>query len=224
MKYDKIIPGVFISRPNRFVALVSVDGQERECHVKNTGRCRELLVPGARVFLQETGKPGRKTKYDLISVYKGSRLVNMDSQAPNKVFAEYIPRLLGDGCSVQREKVYGSSRLDFFIRCGERKIYAEVKGVTLEQSGAALFPDAPTQRGVKHLRELCRAKEEGYEALAVFIIQMEGVDRFSPNDQTHPLFGETLRAAKKAGVELLALDCRVTEDEITPGNPVKIIL
>lgn len=224
MKYDNIIRGTFLSRPNRFIAQVEIDGTVHTCHVKNTGRCKELLVEGARVILQESSNPERKTKYDLISVYKGDRLVNMDSQAPNKIFGEYIPKLFKDVTYVRPETVYGSSRFDFYIEADDKKIFAEVKGVTLEQNNEAMFPDAPTDRGVKHITELCKAVEEGYEAYVVFIIQMKGIKSFSPNDKTHPQFGDALRAAEKAGVNIIALDCNVIEGEVTAENIVNVKL
>ena len=224
MKYERITSGVFLSRPNRFTALVKINGEVQTCHVKNTGRCKELLVNGAHVILQENSAPHRKTKYDLISVYKGDMLVNMDSQIPNRVFGEYLPRMFKDITLIRPETVYGSSRLDFYIEADGRRIFAEVKGVTLEERGRALFPDAPTQRGIKHIRELMHAKEEGFDAYIVFIIQMPGIKSFSPNDKTHPQFGQVLRLARDAGVEIIALCCNVTEDEITPDNMVNIIL
>ena len=224
MNYDNIVRGTFISRPNRFIAQVEIDGIVHTCHVKNTGRCKELLVKGAKVILQESTNPERKTKYDLISVYKGDRLVNMDSQAPNKIFGEYIPKLFKNVTLVRPETVYGSSRFDFYIEADGKRIFAEVKGVTLEFDNEAMFPDAPTERGVKHINELCRAVEEGYEAYVVFIVQMDGIKSFSPNDNTHPQFGDALRQAKTAGVNIIALDCSVIEGEVTAKNIVNVKL
>jgi len=224
MKYDNITQGTFLSRPNRFIAQVEIEGTVHTCHVKNTGRCKELLVKGARVILQESNNPDRKTKYDLISVYKGNRLVNMDSQAPNKIFGEYISKLFKDVTCVRPETVYGSSRFDFYIEADGKRLFAEVKGVTLESDNEAMFPDAPTERGVKHIIELCKAVEEGYEAYIVFIIQMKGIKSFSPNDKTHPQFGDALRSAKKAGVNIIALDCNVIEGEVTAENIVNVKL
>ncbi len=224
MKYDNILRGTFISRPNRFIALVEIDGVVHTCHVKNTGRCKELLVKGARVILRESSNPQRKTKYDLISVYKGNRLVNMDSQAPNKIFGEYIPKLFNSVTCVRPETKYGNSRFDFYIEADGKRIFAEVKGVTLEDNNIAMFPDAPTQRGVKHINELCKAMEEGYSAYVVFIIQMQGIKSFSPNDATHPQFGDALRKAKASGVNILALDCDVVEGEIIAKNVVNVKL
>ncbi len=224
MKYNNILKGTFIFRPNRFIAMVDIDGAVHTCHVKNTGRCRELLVKGATVILQESDNPLRKTKYDLISVYKDERLVNMDSQAPNKIFAEHIPKLFSNVTFVRPETAYGDSRFDFYIEAEGKKIFAEVKGVTLEVDNKAMFPDAPTERGVKHINELCKAVEEGYEAYIVFIIQMSGIKSFSPNDATHPLFGDALRQAQKMGVNIIALDCDVTEEEVIAQNIVSVKL
>jgi len=226
MKYERIKKAKFIARPNRFIAIVELDGQETVCHVKNTGRCRELLVPGATVFVQEAANPSRKTKYDLIAVYKGDRLVNMDSQVPNKVFYEWVQAggLFQNVTYIKPETTYKNSRFDFYIEAGGKKIFVEVKGVTLEKDGAVYFPDAPTERGVKHLFELIECKKEGFEAYVVFVVQMKGVTRFSPHDETHKAFGDALRAAAKAGVNILAVDCEVTENSITAADFVKVIL
>ena len=227
-----VVKGRFLSRPNRFIAQVELEGQVHTCHVKNTGRCKELLLPGAAVYLEESGNPTRKTKYDLIAVEKGSLLINMDSQAPNKAAAEYLPTLLrrltpeeaGAPLTLRPETAYGSSRFDFYAQLGEARWFVEVKGVTLEQDGATLFPDAPTQRGVKHLEELCRCLREGYRACVLFVVQMAGVAYFAPNWQTHPQFGEALQAAAAQGVHLHAVDCLVTPDSLTPRQPVPIRL
>lgn len=225
MTYANSHSAVFLSRPNRFIAHVERNGVTEICHVKNTGRCRELLIPGARVFLERAQNPARKTKYDLIAVYKGERLINIDSQAPNKIFAEWI---VGGGFQnvtlVRPESRYGNSRLDFYIEAGERKIFAEVKGVTLEEDGVALFPDAPTERGVKHLRELASCVRERFDAYAVFVIQMKGARYFTPNVRTDPAFAQALREARDAGVNLLAFDCNVTPNAIMPADPVPILL
>ena len=228
MKYDSIVPGRFLARPNRFIAYVEVDGAEEVVHVKNTGRCKELLVPGATVYLQDWGEDhvGRKTQYDLIAVEKGSLMVNMDSQAPNKVFFEwahqggFAPRLT----YLKPEAKWGTSRFDFYFEAGERRGFVEVKGVTLEQDGLVRFPDAPTERGVKHLEELILAKEEGYETAVCFVIQMEGMRMFSPNDETHPAFGAALRKAAAAGVSIVAVECAVAPDtlHITKRIPVQL--
>lgn len=226
MKYPNVLPAVFVSRPNRFIANVTIGGRPEAVHVKNTGRCRELLVPGAAVWLTGSGNPARKTAYDLIAVQKGGRLVNMDAQAPNQVFREwaesggFVP-----GLSLLRaERAHGDSRFDFYWEAGARRGFVEVKGVTLETGGGVFFPDAPTERGVKHLRGLTACLEEGYEAAVCFVIQMEDVAFFSPNDRTHPAFGQALRAAAAAGVRVLALDCRVAPDSLEIGRPVEVRL
>jgi len=225
MIYENIEPAVFIDRPNRFIANIEIGGRPEICHVKNTGRCRELLLPGAKVLVQKNESPSRKTGYDLISVWKGARLVNIDSAAPNKVFAEWVRagRLFGDLTQLRPEARFGNSRLDFYVEANGRRAFAEVKGVTLEEAGVVRFPDAPTARGVKHLRELVSCVEAGFDAWAIFIVQMKGVSYFEPNWETHPAFGEVLRAAERAGVNLLALDCHVTETGITAADPVPIV-
>lgn len=226
MQYGKILPARFLSRPNRFVARVESEGEELVCHVKNTGRCRELLVPGATVWLEESPNPSRKTKFDLIAVEKGDRLINMDAQAPNKVFGEWAAAGgFREGLTLLRpETTYGSSRFDFYWESLKSRGFVEVKGVTLEEDGIVRFPDAPTLRGVKHLDELVKAREAGYEAAVCFVIQMENVRWFSPNDETHPEFGQALRRAAQAGVEILAMDCAVTPQSLTMGKPVPIRL
>ena len=226
MQYGKILPARFLSRPNRFVARVEAEGEELVCHVKNTGRCRELLVPGATVWLEESPNSSRKTKFDLIAVEKGDRLINMDAQAPNKVFGEWAAAGgFREGLTLLRpETTYGSSRFDFYWESSKSRGFVEVKGVTLEEDGVARFPDAPTLRGVKHLDELVKAHEAGYEAAVCFVIQMEDVRWFAPNDETHPEFGQALRRAAQAGVEILAMDCAVTPQSLTMGNPVLVKL
>ncbi len=225
MRYNQVIHGRFIDRPNRFTAHVRIDGMRETVHVKNTGRCRELLLPDAEVILAEAENPARKTKYDLIAVYKESLgWVNIDSQAPNKVALEWLKT---QGYSrIRPEYVYGDSRLDFYMEKGEGKYLMEVKGCTLEVDGIGYFPDAPTERGVKHLRDLARAAEEGYHSLAVFVIQMEGVCEVRPNVETHAEFGTALEYAVEAGVEVLGLECRVTEDtlEVSRVNALTDIL
>ena len=226
MTYPNSIPARFLSRPNRFVAQVELDGVETTVHVKNTGRCRELLVPGARVWLVKSDNPSRKTAYDLVAVEKGDRLINMDSQAPNAEFGEWAQA----GCFVpgltllKPEYKHGDSRFDFYWEAGDRKGFVEVKGVTLEQNGAVYLPDAPTQRGIKHLHGLTTCLDEGYEAAVCFVIQMEQADFFSPNDETHPAFGEALRQAHAAGVRVLALSCSVTPDSLSISAPVPVRL
>lgn len=226
MQYGKILPARFLSRPNRFVARVEAEGEELVCHVKNTGRCRELLVPGATVWLEESPNPSRKTKFDLIAVEKGDRLINMDAQAPNKVFGEWAAAGgFREGLTLLRpETTYGSSRFDFYWESSKSRGFVEVKGVTLEEDGIVRFPDAPTLRGVKHLDELVKAREAGYEAAVYFVIQMENVRWFAPNDETHPEFGQALRRAAQAGVEILAMDCAVTPQSLTMGTSVPIRL
>lgn len=226
MRYNNIVTGHFISRPNRFIAMVEIDGQEEICHVKNTGRCRELLIPGAQLFLQYSDNPARKTKYDVIGVRKNDLMVNMDSQVPNKIVCEWLKNgnLFSKNANVYPEKTYGNSRFDFYIEDGERKAFMEVKGVTLEKEGLARFPDAPTLRGVKHIQELCECTEHGYEAYILFVIQMKGVYRLEPNWGTHAKFGEALETAEKKGVRILAYDCQVTEDSIEIDQPVPFFL
>ena len=226
MKYPNVRPAVFVSRPNRFIAEVLIDGQPERVHVKNTGRCRELLVPGAEVWLTRSGNPARKTAYDLVAAQKGDRLINMDAQAPNRVFQEWAESglfLPGLTC-LKAEQTHGDSRFDFYWEAGERKGFVEVKGVTLERDGAVYFPDAPTERGVKHLHGLTACLSEGYEAAVCFVIQMSDVAFFSPNDGTHPAFGQALREAAAAGVEILALDCRVEPDSLEIGKAVEVRL
>lgn len=222
--YDQVIPGTFIARPNRFIAQVRTSLGEVTCHVKNTGRCRELLVPGVRVTLSVSDNPMRKTKYDLVSVYKGERFINMDSQAPNKAAQEAFPKLFPGLTLIKPEAVFGDSRLDFYLEQGEKKSYVEVKGVTLEENGHALFPDAPTQRGIKHLKELERCAAMGCGAYILFIIQMKPIAYFSPNWKTHPAFGEALKHATEHGVKILAYDCQVTDQEMTLDEKVEFRL
>lgn len=229
MQYGKVLPGVFRARPNRFIAHVEIGGLLCVCHVKNTGRCKELLVPGAAVYVEESGNPARKTKYDLIAVKKGSLLINMDSQAPNKAAAEILPRLFPKVTLLRPETVFGNSRFDFYSESETdngvpQRRFIEVKGVTLEENGAARFPDAPTERGAKHLRELCRCVEEGYRACVLFLIQMKGVKYFEPNSATDPEFAAALLHAAEKGVEIRALDCIVTPDSMTADKPVEIRL
>lgn len=226
MKYKNIVEGIFLSRPNRFLAMVEVQGREEKVHVKNTGRCRELLIPGANVWLEEHDNPARKTRYSLIGVQKGEILVNMDSQAPNKIIGEW----LADGgvyrhvTLLKAEQKYGASRFDFYVEGDGKKAFVEVKGVTLEEEWIARFPDAPTQRGIKHMEELIGCMEKGYEAYLIFVIQMKGPVRFEPNDRTHPEFGEVLRRAVKKGVHVLALDCQVQKDELKVDQSISIAL
>lgn len=224
MIYDNIKPGIFLDRPNRFIAHIEIDGQIEVCHVKNTGRCRELLTHRVPVLVQEIDSPNRKTRYDLISVYKGKRLINMDSSAPNKVFAEWLQKggLFHNTTLIKPEQHFGGSRFDFYVEGDGRRAFVEVKGVTLEDEGVVRFPDAPTQRGVKHLKDLMLCVKEGIEAYVVFVVQMNDVLYLEPNWKTHPAFGEVLQEAAGQGVQVLALDCEVTGKSITAGNPVQV--
>ena len=248
MNYPNISSGIFLARPNRFLAHVEVSGERRVCHVKNTGRCRELLVPGCRVYLTQSDNPARKTRYDLVAVEKetdhGTLLVNLDSQAPNRVFGEWAA---GGGFRpgltlLRPETTYGNSRFDYYweakpghvfasnsaspiaISGAEERGFVEVKGVTLEENGVARFPDAPTLRGVKHLEELITAQNAGYRAAICFIVQMEGMKVMEPNDATHPQFGQALRRAAGAGVSILAMECRVTPGSLSVTKPLPVRL
>ena len=218
MKYSNITKAVFLRRLNRFVAEVELDGLTETVHVKNTGRCRELLVPGAEVWLTEPGTPGRKTRYDLVAVRKANGILfNIDSQAPNKVVKEWLQRLAFT--EVKQEYTYGDSRIDFYMEkkrsCGKvEKYLMEVKGCTLERSGIGYFPDAPTERGVKHIHELIKAKKEGYHAILAFVIQMEGISQVRPNIETHPEFGDAMEEAEKAGVDVWFFQCHVEPDSL----------
>ena len=225
MKYERIEVGTFLERPNRFLAYVEIAGQKQVVHVKNTGRCAELLKPRATVYVQKADNPKRKTQWDLIGVKKGKRMINMDSQIPNKVVEEWIREgnLFPDATLIRPETTYGTSRFDLYVEAGERKIFIEVKGVTLETDGVVKFPDAPTERGVKHLKELCSAVKDGYEAYVFFVIQMKGVKYFTPNMETHAAFGDALRHAKEQGVRILAYDCNVTKDSIEIGKEVPVV-
>lgn len=225
MKYENMVPGKFLCRPNRFVAHVQIDGNEQIVHVKNTGRCRELLPEGAQVWCEKNDAPNRKTKYDLICVQKGDRLINMDSQAPNAAAGEWLRGGgLPDVHQVRSEVKFANSRFDFAFQKEGKPCFMEVKGVTLENDGICAFPDAPTLRGAKHLRELIQAAQAGYGAYVLFVIQMENVQCLHPNDATDPEFGEALRQAERAGVRLLAMDCRVTPDSMTLCKAVPICL
>lgn len=226
MKYENIYEGIFLSRPNRFIAMVEINGVEEVCHVKNTGRCKELLIPGVKVYLERCKNPNRKTKYDLIGVDKKGVCINMDSQAPNKVALEWLKKQGWD--YIKPEYKYGKSRIDFYMEKdtpkGKQKALMEVKGVTLEENGIARFPDAPTERGIKHIEELIKATEQYFQTYILFVIQLKGICHFEPNDATHPAFGEALRKAKMAGVKLLAYDCLVTQDSLEIDCPVEIQL
>ena len=225
MRYAHMVPGIFRARPNRFIASVEIQGREETVHVKNTGRCRELLVPGALVWCRRDENPKRKTGYDLIAVEKAGRLINMDSQAPNQAAREW---LLGGGlgpvADLKPETVYGDSRFDFSFTLDGRTCFLEVKGVTLENGGICAFPDAPTERGRKHLLGLARAAREGYGAYVLFVIQMADVISLRPNDRTDPAFGGALREAAAAGVQVLAMDCAVTPQTMALRSPVPVVL
>lgn len=225
MRYANMMPGVFRKRPNRFIAYVDIDGQEQVVHVKNTGRCRELLVPGAAVWCQRSDNPARKTRYDLIAVKKGGRLINMDSQAPNTAAREWLESGgLGKIDNLRPETVHGDSRFDFSFTLEGKPCFLEVKGVTLEENGVCAFPDAPTERGAKHLRGLAEAVRQGYGAYVLFVIQMADVKYLHPNDRTDPDFGTALREAAAQGVHIVAVECRVSEDtmEISGSVPVHL--
>ena len=225
MKYGKMVPGRFLARPNRFIAHVQIGGKPEICHVKNTGRCRELLPEGAEVWCQVAEDPKRKTKFDLITVRKGDRLINMDSQAPNAAAKEW---LLGGGLgkieNLRAETVHGDSRFDFSFTLDGKRCFLEVKGVTLENDGVCAFPDAPTERGVKHLKGLTQAAQAGYGAYVLFVVQMSDVKYLRPNDKTDPAFAAALREAAENGVNVLAMDCAVTEDEMHIRLPVLVKL
>ena len=225
MFYKNTVPGTVLARPNRFIAHIEIDGKEEIVHVKNTGRCRELLPVGAQVWCEVAQNPARKTKFDLITVQKGHRLINMDSQAPNTAAREWLlAGGLGQIDNLRPETVHGGSRFDFSFTKDGRPCLLEVKGVTLENDGVCAFPDAPTQRGARHLRHLAQAVQEGYGAYVLFVIQMSDVQYLHPNDATDPEFGAALRQAHAAGVQVLAMDCRVEINSMTIDKPVAVIL
>ena len=214
MRYQKIKEGIFLERPNRFIAKVEIDGVIETVHVKNTGRCKEILKPGVKVILEDCESPSRKTRYDLVSAYKEDfGLINIDSQTPNKVVKEWLETK--DFTYLKPEYTIGKSRIDFYMEKGEQKYLMEVKGCTLEKDGIGFFPDAPTERGVKHLKELTAAVKEGYHCMVAFVIQMEGIHEVRANLETHPAFGDALEEAKAAGVNVLFLECKITPEEIT---------
>lgn len=225
MEYGNMVEGIFLARPNRFIAHVRIRGREEICHVKNTGRCRELLPPGAKVWCQQAANPHRKTGFDLIAVQKGTRLINMDSQAPNAVCLQWLREGgLGPVEAIKPETTYGNSRFDLsFVKDG-RLCYMEVKGVTLEDQGICAFPDAPTQRGERHVRELIRAAQSGFGAYILFVIQMADVVELRPNRATDPAFAAALEDAQAAGVQILAMDCQVTHDSLRLRQPVPVRL
>ena len=225
MQYKNIVPGMFLKRPNRFIAHIAIDGKEQIVHVKNTGRCRELLPQGAKVWCEKSDNPNRKTAFDLIAVQKGSRLINMDSQAPNTAAKQWLEQGgLGEIENLRPESHHGDSRFDFSFTKDGIPCFLEVKGVTLETDGVCAFPDAPTLRGAKHLRELTRLAGDGYGAYVLFVIQMTDVAYLRPNDITDPEFGKALREAAAAGVQVLAMDCRITPDSMEIQSPVEVRL
>ena len=226
MRYTNIMAGKFLARPNRFIAHVEIAGREEIVHVKNTGRCKELLLPGATVYVQHFPEGKRKTKYDLIAVEKQNLLINMDSQAPNKVVQEWLMEQepFGKITYLKPECKHGDSRFDFYLETEAKKMFIEVKGVTLEEKGVVMFPDAPTERGVKHVQELCHCLEQGYEAAIVFVVQMSGMRYFTPNRRTHAAFAEALERAEACGVQLMALTCAVTPDSLIINGTLPIHL
>lgn len=233
MKYEHIKEGRFQARPNRFIAHVEVDGETVICHVKNTGRCRELLIPGVRVWVQyhpDAEILGRKTKYSLIAVEKGEKFINMDSQAPNQIAAEWLadggllPAFGVEATEIRREVKFGNSRFDLAFLAGGKPAFMEVKGVTLEEDGVAMFPDAPTERGIKHLQELGQAAGQGFETYVLFVIQMKGVHVFTPNEKTHPEFAQALKMARQQGVRILAYDCLAWPETLCIDQPVPVTL
>ena len=225
MKYGKMVQGSFLARPNRFIAKIEIDGKEETVHVKNTGRCRELLPPGVEVWCEVSNNSNRKTKYDLITVRKGDRLINMDSQAPNAAVKEWLlSGGMGQIENLKPETFHGDSRFDFSFALDGKPCFMEVKGVTLEDDGVCAFPYAPTERGAKHLRGLTQAVKDGYTAFVLFVIQMSDVKYLHPNDKTDPAFGAALREAAENGVNVLAMDCAVTEDEMHIRLPVLVRL
>lgn len=231
MKYKNIEKGRFIERPNRFIARVEINGQAETVHVKNTGRCKELLQKSCTVFLEKSDNPERKTKYDLVAVEKIREgkpplLINMDSQIPNAAAEEWLRKgnIFSENAVIRREVKYGASRFDFYIEDGARRAFLEVKGVTLENDGVSMFPDAPTERGVKHINELIKCMADGYEAYILFVIQMKEISLFTPNYQTHPEFGKALCEAERAGVKIMAVDCVVTSESIEIDSEVNVKL
>lgn len=231
MKYNNIIKAEFIERPNRFIAYCNICGNIEKVHVKNTGRCRELLIPNCTVYLEESNNPNRKTKYSLIAVQKGDRLINMDSQVPNKVIYEalvnksiILPNLNEEIKLIKTEKTYGNSRFDIYLETENQKVFIEIKGATLEEENIVMFPDAKTERGVKHINELIKASEEGYKCYVIFVVQMENILYFTPNKKMHLELAEALNIANAKGVDVLAYDCIVNPDSIIIKDDVKVIL
>ena len=231
MKYNNIVEGKFLERPNRFISYCEIDNNIEKVHVKNTGKCKELLIPNCKVYLEESDNPNRKTKYSLIAVQKDNRLINMDSQVPNKVVYEALvnnkislPGLNENIIKIKPETTYENSRFDIYIETENKRAFIEVKGVTLEEDDIVMFPDAKTERGVKHINELVKASKEGYLSYIVFVIQMSDVKYFTPNDKMHKELGDALRIAKENGVNILAYDCFVSRDYIEIKDEVEVIL
>ena len=231
MNYKKIVQATFIERPNRFIAYCKINETIEKVHVKNTGRCRELLTPNCTVYLEESDNPNRKTKYSLIAVQKGNRLINMDSQVPNKVVQEalinktiVLPGLDEEISFIKPEKTYGNSRFDIYLETENKKAFIEIKGVTLEENDIVLFPDAKTERGVKHIKELIEAKKDGYHSYIIFVVQMKNVKYFTPNIKMHKELGDALIEAQNAGVNILAYDCEVTPNSIEIKDEVNVKL
>jgi len=226
MKYRNFKKATFINRPNRFVSEIEISGKRAICHVKNTGRLKELLFSGATVLVEESDNPARKTAYDLIAVENNGQIVNIDSQAPNKIAAEWLPKsgLFPAETTFKPEVKHGISRLDFCAETPSEKIWIEVKGITLNDNGVAKFPDAPTERGIKHLKELTEIVQNGDAAMVLFVVQMKGITAVAPNDKTHPQFGDALRAAASAGVQIVAVDCIVKPGEIYADSILPILL
>ena len=224
MRYERMETGRFIERPNRFIAYVEIDGKKEIAHVKNTGRCREILVEGAKVYLEKSDNASRKYIYSLVAVYKGDMLINIDSSAPNRAVGEWLQNggLFDNATLIKPEKTYGKSRFDFYAEHRERKTFIEVKGVTLERDGVVLFPDAPTERGSKHLLHLCECVKDGYEAYIIFVIQMKDVTHFEPNCKTDKAFSDNLKKAYECGVKVIAYDCEITEKTMEIRNEVKV--
>ena len=231
MNYNKIVSAKFIERPNRFIAYCEIDGNIEKVHVKNTGRCRELLIPECEVYLEESDNQNRKTKYSLIAVRKGDRLINMDSQVPNKVVYEalinktiILPGLNGEIKLIKPEKTYGSSRFDIYLETENKKAFIEIKGATLEEHDIVMFPDAKTERGLKHVNELIQAQKQGYNAYVIFVVQMNNILYFTPNKKMHIELADALKKAQENGVEVLAYDCDITPESINIKDKVKVIL
>lgn len=222
MKYSNVVKGIFLDRPNRFIANVLIDGKNTVCHVKNTGRCKELLIKGVTVYLTESDNLNRKTQYDLIAVEKGDRLINIDSQIVNSTLIEYLPKMFDGITLIKPECKYGNSRFDVYVETEKDKIFVECKGVTLENNGIVLFPDAPTERGTKHINELIKAVSEGYKAYLIFVVQTDNVKYFTPNKETDLNFADALKEAKEKGVNIKAFTSKITPDSITIEEEIEV--